>query len=290
MQASTAVNVNTGMGGGAQVSRPGPGQPAPQAQPQQGRPGQPAPQGQPAPTGQAAPQGKPVAPSKPAPNQAPALPPFDAAGVKTRLRGEYPELQSDADFVAAKFDSIASQGLRFKVERTSTDVNLSFIAISKKGGLIRPAYLVAPTKKVSKEITIFNQFTGRPFLTIKHSAAKKGWEVANLESPGVGTGLITVTQKADVRTVTFGLGSPSAASVSFHCPVQASGCCSSAKPAKLYNINFVSAFKGIEVEENPNGEPCTNDLEINLYYKPAHDTVEFCASVAILAVAGLELK
>lgn len=245
------------------------------------------------------PQNKPApaptpAPTKPAPAPATTKPVAavipDATPAKNRLRTDVPEsFSSEADWLAAKVNSLGSQGFRFKMDRSRAGVKCLFIPISKKGGLINPGLLFSDCTFVVKEITVMNILTGKPFLTIKVNA-NKGWDVINNENNNTLGGSIKSTQTNEIHKLSFMNNNAETASISFKCPVQSTGCCSSAKPANLYNIGFAGSVKGVELEENPNGNVCKEDFELNVYQKPDHTTQEFIALVALLQIAALDLK
>jgi hypothetical protein len=231
--------------------------------------------------------------------QAPAQAPQggDAAALKTKLKAEFPGVfMSDADFTFSKATITAAQGFRFRLERSKTDIKTKIIPIGKKGGLLVPgfAHSAVPVKEV--ESSILNTFNNQPVLKFKALANPAGTtEVYNAEVPAsVPAGTVKVSQSGDIRTVVFTTtASPPAELVaaSFFCPLQKGGCCSSPAPAKLNGIRFAlsKAPRGVTIEENPNGDACINDLEINVYFQDGIDQPSLMALAAVLQVAAREL-
>lgn len=267
----TGAPANTG----AKPAQPAPAQTQAQAQAQaQTKPGQPAP----APA---------QAQTKPA-QQAPAQ---GTADLRTRLRADFGDFfKTEVEFNAIKAYQGASQGLRFRLDRTKGQINSSFILISKKGGLLRPAFLTASYRVGSKDVVITNTLTGKPFLTLKENAKGHSWDLINEEAGKTAAGTVKVGQQGDVRSVTYSQGTTDLAYIHFRNPVQKVGMCSSKKPSNLANINVTGKFKSVTFEENPNGELCKDDLEVNAYYPNTPDQTEFVALVALLEVMAIELN
>ena len=263
---------------------PAPGQPQAQKPPTQPAGPAPAP-GQPA--GQS--------PQQPNPAQVPAGAPRpqaqDApADLRTRIKTDFPNnFNTDADFGVGKVYSICSQGIRFRLERSKGLIRTKVLLISKKCGILKPEFLVADIKVGIKEYAVFNNATKKPFLTFKHNDKTQTWDVLNNEGGNSTAGSVKVIQNNEIRSVVYSQGNVEAARVDFKCPVQKAGMCSSVKPANLLNIGLNGKFRSVTLEENPNGEPCANDLEVNAYYPTNPDQNEFIALVSILNVMAREL-
>jgi hypothetical protein len=270
-------------------------QPAQAPAPAQG--GQPPAQGTPAPAPAPA-QGTQAPAPTPAPAQATQAPAGgDAAALKTKLKAEFPGVfMTDADFTFSKTTMTASQGFRFRLDRTKADIKTKIIPIGKKGGLLTPgfAHSTVPVKEV--ESSVLNTFNNQPVLKFKALANPAGTtEVYNAEVPGgVAVGNVKVSQSGDIRTVVFTTTATpptELVAASFFCPLQKGGCCSSPAPAKLNGIRFAlsKAPRGVTIEENPNGDACVNDLEINVYFQDGIDQPNLVALTAVLQVAAREL-
>lgn len=224
------------------------------------------------------------------PSQTPAPMPTNPLELKNKLKADFATaFQSDVDYNATKAYAGASQGLRFRMDRQKGAIKTSYIMISKKGGLLRPGLLEGQTRVGAKEIVLTNILVGKPALTIKENPKTKTWDVLNNEAANSQVGAVKVGQNGDIRTVTFLSGANEVAYLHFRCPVQKTGMCSGPKPANLFNIGINGKFKCVTFEENPNGEPCKDELEINAYYPTAPDATEFIALVALLEVMALEL-
>jgi len=268
-----------------------------------------APTGQPAPaatkpTG-TAPAQSPApasAQTKPAPQQtttAPAQPTTTAPAqplvtgnvdLKNKLRADFPgAFNTEADFAATKAYVNCSQGLRLRMDRAKGMIQTTYIPISKKGGLLRPGLLSGHGKVGAKELTIHNTLTGKAFLSLKHNDKTKAWDVYNEDAGKTVVGAVKITQNGDVRCVSYSQGTAELSKIEFKCPVQKTGICSSHKPATLHSINTTGKFKAVTFEENPNGEPCTNEFELNAYYPTAPDVNEFISLVACFEVMAHEL-
>lgn len=162
--------------------------------------------------------------------------------------------------------------------------------ISKKTGLIKPAFFTSDIKTAVKEIVINNNATGRAFLTIKFNDKTQQWDVANNEGGNNVVGSIKVNQNGDIRSVIFSQGAAETSRVELKCPIQKGGCCSSPKPNNLHNVGLNSKFRAVTLEENPNGEACQDDLEINAYYPVAPDLNEFISLISTLHVLAREVQ
>jgi hypothetical protein len=228
----------------------------------------------------------PAAPTKAAP-AAPVLP--DATQVKTSIRTKFPnDFQTDADFTATKIDTVTAQGLRFRMDRNRGELVTQFLPILKFGGLLKPGLLYAKFKIGAKQIDIFNIFTGKMFLTLRHTG--KGWEIVHVENNNTVQGVIQVTQDKEVKVITVLVNNNKTSECRFKCPPQKTGCCAAPRPAQLLSINFVAQTKGADFEENPNGDVCKDNLEVNAYYRAAHDAAEFALIVAMFQIAAVELS
>lgn len=232
----------------------------------------------------------PAIPKKPA---LPKLsgPPAVDSNLKSKLKTDFPDsFATEADFASTKALINASQGLRLRMDRRKLDMTLSFIPISKKGGLLKPGILTSTFKTASKELIVYSTLTGKPFLTFKHDAKNKCWNVTNNEASDAAAGTVKTTQNAETRTISFAVGNLDVGSISFKCPVQKTGMCSSHKPCNLNRINLSGKFKNTSLEENPNAEACKDDLEVNAYYPNGIDNNEVLALLSVFQVAFLELK
>lgn len=260
-----------------------------QAQRPATQPGAPAQQGAPAP----GPAQQAPAPA-PAPAQAGAQKPGPAdpmTDFKARVKAEFGnEFASDAAFGTFNVGSKVSQGLRFRLERTKGLIRTKVLLISKKGGLLKPEFLSGEIKTGVKEIAVLNNAIRRQFLSLKQNDKTQQWDVANTEASNNVVGTIKIAQAGDIRTVIYAQGSAEIGRIDFKCPVQKSGICSSAKPANLLNIALNGKLRSVTFEENPNGEACQNDLEINAYYPTTPDQNEFIALVAMLTAVARELQ
>lgn len=196
---------------------------------------------------------------------------------------------TDADFLAAKLQASCSQGMRLRFERARGAITTHYIPILKKGGLLKPCALRGSSRIGTKDLTVQNVLTGKPFLIIKENLKNKTWDVTNAEANNGLVGGIRVSQNADVRMVSFLNGDREYAKIDFKCPVQKTGLCSSHKPSNLMNINVAGRFKSITFEENPNADQLKDDFEMNAYYPGGADALEFIALVAIFEVMAHEL-
>lgn len=213
------------------------------------------------------------------------------AALKAKLRNDFQGLfNTDVEFNASKAFPICSQGLRFRMERQRGSIISQFIPISKRGGLLRPAVLESNNKIGSKTIVINNLLTNKPFLSIVENPKTKLWDVINEEIGKQSiAGSVKISQAGDVRSITYMVGTAQMSKIDFKCPVQKTGMCSSHKPCNLLNVFVKSEFKSTQFEENPNGEPCKDDLEMNAYYPNGIETNELISLVAILEVMAHEL-
>lgn len=243
---------------------------------------------------------QPSAGNKPMPGQSNAQN-LNTVDIKQRLRSEYPgSFNVDADFAPSKVYSVCSQGFRFRMDRTKTDMNTGFVLISKKGGLIKPNFLVADAKIQAKEITIKNTITGKPFVTIKDLGKGETWEVINHDLSDAKVGTIKKTQQKSPhennRELSYHQTNQNNAAVAtlvFKCPIQKSGFCSSHKPSNLHYIDMSLKVNGlvdsVEIEENPNAEECKQFLETNVHFRKGVDSGVFVALVSLLEVMTHEL-
>lgn len=207
------------------------------------------------------------------------------ADIKARLKADFPgAFNTDADLVAAKVYNITSQGFRFRFDRTKDSINTKVILISRKGGLLKPGLLTSTFKFNTKEITINNSATGKPYLTLKLNDKTQAWDIINNEDGNKASGAVKKTQDKDVRSVATDIGK-----IDFKCPVQKTGMCSSHKPSNLNGILNSQRFKTATFEENPNGELCKEDFELNVYYPAGCDVTEFISLIATTHVMALEL-
>lgn len=273
--------------------------PAPTQQPA-AAPGAPKPAAGPAPAG-GAPAQQPAAGPGPAPATAPAPAPAAAGGdivaLKNRLKTEYPAaFVSDADFTFTKATSTAAQGFRFRIDRTKTEIKTRITPIGKKGGLLTPGFAHSTTPIKAPEVALSNSFNNQPVLKLKALPNPAGThEVYNAElNATAAVGTVKVTQNGDIRSVAFTTaGGPATELVTatFFCPLAKAGCCSSPAPAKLNGIRFAlgKAPRGVTIEENPNGDACLNDLEINVYFPEGIDGPNLIAISAVLQVVAREL-
>lgn len=210
--------------------------------------------------------------------------------LKSKLNTDFPgAFKSDLDYTAAKSLLLCSQGMRLKLERGKGMIVTTYIPISKKGGLLRPGFLQGNSKVGSKELAVTNLLTNKPFILIKHNASTKLWDVVKEEESKITAGTVKVTQSGDNRSVSFLQGTSEFAKIEFKCPVQKTGMCSSHKPSNLLNINTSGKFKTVTFEENPNGEPCKDDFELNAYYANGPDALELTALIALFEVMAHEL-
>ena len=215
----------------------------------------------------------------------------DGGDLKAKLKADFPALTADADFLAAKVYSTCSQGVRFRLERSKGVIKVRVLLISKKCGLIRPEFLFSEIKLAgAKECVVINNATKKPFLTIKQNDKTLQWEVLNNEAGNGLIGSIKVAQSGDIRSLGFSQNGAQTSSLGMKCPVQKAGFCSSTKPASLLNIAINATLKGITLEENPNGEACQNDLEVNAYYQVAPEQQEFITLISLLTVMARELQ
>ena len=212
------------------------------------------------------------------------------ASLKTKLKADFPAITSEADFSTGKLYSVVAQGLRFRMDRNKNVIKTQCMLISKKGGLMRPAFLSAEINTTKKEFTIVNNITGKPFLLIKENDKTKNWDVVNQEAGNNAIGLVKVTQNNLIRSVAYQQGTHEYGKIDFKCPVQKTGICSSAKPSELFNIGVNGKFSTIQLEENPNAEACKNDLEVNSYFVGNTDQNAFAANVVLLHLMARELK
>lgn len=235
--------------------------------------------------------GQPAGPAPiPAPIQATQANAKTINDLKNKMTADFPGLfNTEADFSATKAYALCSQGLRMRMERAKGMISTSIILISKKGGLLRPGLLVGNSKIGTKDLIISNLLTSKPFLMIKENPKTKLWDVINEDAGKSVVGAIKITQSNETRTVSFLQGTTEYTKIDFKCPVQKTGMCSSHKPSNLLNINVSGKFKNITFEENPNGELCKDDLEVNAYYPNGADALEFIALVSIFEVVAHEL-
>ena len=232
------------------------------------------------------------------PQAGPGPQPIATAGAQNHLRqalqtqfpGEFPVVLSNDEFTVSKVFNASSQGLRFKMERTKTGIKTYFILISKKGGLLKPSFLVSDSKFDAKEYDVMNMITGKSFLSIKENLKAGTWDIINKETGQKNViGAVKIKQNGETRSVEYSQNSMELGKIDFKCPVQKSGMCSSHKPSNLCNIAVAGKFKYLSLEENPNGELCKDDLEINAYYPTAPDVNEFISLIALLQVMSHEL-
>lgn len=209
--------------------------------------------------------------------------------LRLALQNQFPGVFTNDDFTVSKVFNTSSQGLRFKMERTKTNIRTSFFLISKKGGLLKPAFLVSDAKIDAKEYEVNNIITGKPFLIIKENLKAGSWDIINKEPGQNVIGAVKIKQNGDIRSVEYSQSNMEFGKIDFKCPVQKTGMCSSHKPSNLYNINVAGKFKNLNLEENPNGDVCKDDLEINAYYPSAPDVNEFISLIALLQVLSHEL-
>lgn len=253
----------------------------------------------PAPTGAAPAPGQPAQQPPAGAQQPPAgaqQPPAggDINGLKQRLRQEHPIVfVSDNDFTFTKSLINASQGFRFRLERTKTEIKTRIIPIAKKGGLLAPGFAHSAGAIKNTEHALVNSFTGLPALKFKSLAQPGTTEVHNAEiNPNSLLGHVKVTQNGDMRTVVFSSHQPvtELVSLTFFCPLQKGGCCSSPAPAKLNPLKLaLGKIPKVYAEENPNGDLCTNDLEINFTYPEGVEAHFLLALAAVLQVTAREL-
>jgi hypothetical protein len=177
------------------------------------------------------------------------------------------------------------------LDRKKNIISTQCIFISKRGGLMRPFVISADINTAQKEFAVQNHLLNKKFLDIKENDKTKAWDVINCEAGTTVLGSIKVTQSGDRRTLTYLAGATELGRIDFKCPVQKAGMCSSVKPSELLAIGIASKFNGITLEENPNAEPCKDDLEVNAYYSASiPDQHLFSALVALLNVMARELK
>ena len=221
----------------------------------------------------------------------------DIAALKNRLKTDYPAaFASDNDFTFTKATTTAAQGFRFRLDRTKTEIKTRFTPIGKKGGLLVPGFAHSVNAVKAPEFTLLNHFNNQPVLKLKPLANPVGTqEVYNTEIAATApVGTVKVTQNGDIRSVAFTTaGGPATELVTatFFCPLAKAGCCSSPAPAKLNGIRFAlgKAPRGVTIEENPNGDACLNDLEINVYFPEGIDGPNLIAISAVLQVVAREL-
>lgn len=210
--------------------------------------------------------------------------------LKGRLKADFAgSFNTDMDFTATKAYALCSQGMRLRMERSKGVITTSFILISKRGGLLRPGLLLGSNRIGAKELEIKNLLTGKAFLMIRENPKTKQWDVYNEDAQKSVVGGIKITQANETRSVSFLQGTTEFAKIDFRCPIQKTGMCSSHKPSALLNINVGGRFKNITFEENPNGEPCKDDMEVNAYYPNGADPLEFIALVSMFEVMAHEL-
>ncbi len=237
-----------------------------------------------------------LAPAQPAPVQPQAgaqrpaqLDPI--SDLKARVKADFGnEFATDAGFSTFNFYSKVSQGLRFRLERGKGIIKTKVWFISKKGGLLKPEFLSGEIKTGLKEVSVLNNVIKRQFLSLKQNDKTQLWEVANPEVSNNVVGTIKIVQNNDIRSVVYTQNGAEIGRLDFKCPVQKSGFCSSAKPATLLNIALSGKLAAVTFEENPNGEACQNDLEINAYYPTIPDQNGFVALVAMLTALARELQ
>lgn len=254
-----------------------------QAQKASTQPGAPAQQRPPAP-GQTAPAQPQAVAQKPAPVD-------PMAEMKAKIKADFGgEFATDAGFSTFNVYSKVSQGIRFRLDRSKGLIKTKVWLISKKGGLIKPEFLSGEIKTGVKEVAVLNNAIKRQFLSLKQNDKTLLWEVANTEVSNNVVGTIKITQNGEIRSVVYTQNSAEKGRIDFKCPVQKTGMCSSAKPANLFNIALNGKLGSVTFEENPNGEACQNDLEINAYYPTTPDQNEFTALVAMLNAVARELQ
>lgn len=282
----------------ATTTKPGAPAPAPAPAPATNtKPGAPAPATTTAPAATTKPGAPAPAPTpapattKPTPAPAPAPAPGPGtAELKNKLKADFPgAFNADADFNATKAYLNCSQGLRLRLDRAKGMIATHYIPISKKGGLLRPGLLEGHSKVGSKQLVITNVLTGKAFLTLTHNDKTKAWDVINEDAGKTVVGSVKITQNNETRGVVYSQGTAELSKIEFKCPVQKTGMCSSHKPSNLLNINTTGKFKAVTFEENPNGEPCKDDFELNAYYPTAPEVNEFISLVACFEVMAHEL-
>ena len=213
-------------------------------------------------------------------------------GLKAKIKSEFGVMfGADADFVISKTYSTIAQGWRFRLERLKGAIKTYFIPISKKGGLMAPGLLLCNGKDKS-EMVILNQLTGKPAIVMKEDAKLRLWNIFNSEAGNAPLGCIKVSQLKDTLNFSFVWNNSENSSISIKAPMRKSGICSSPKPVTLYNIGLTGKFKSdLTFEENPNGEACMNDLEINTVYseKKMPEMLEFIGFVCLFQAMAVEL-
>ena len=210
--------------------------------------------------------------------------------LKSRIKSDFQGFNTDTDFASIKVFGVCTQGLRLRLERSKGTIHTKVFLISKKCGILRPEFLASEIKLTQKEITVVNSISKKAFLTIKHNEKSQQWDIINNDAGLNITGSIKISQNGDVRSVVYSQSTTEIARIDIKCPVQKTGMCSSAKPANLLNIGLNGKFKVVQLEENPNGESCQNDLEVNAYYQVSPDQSEFVALVALFQLLARELQ
>lgn len=211
--------------------------------------------------------------------------------LKMRIKSEFGVMfGTDTDFVISKTYSSIAQGWRFRMERNKNSIKTSFIPISKKGGLLRPGLLLSNGRN-NTEMVIINQLTGKAAFTMNENPKLKVWNIYNNEAGNAPLGSVKVTHQKDIISFIFTLNGSEVCSISIKAPVRKSGICSSPKPASLYGIQLSGKFSsGLQFEENPNGEACMNDLEINaIYADKMPEFLEFVGMICLLQAMAVEL-
>ena len=219
-----------------------------------------------------------------------------AIDVKKELR-ELRPFQTDADFKAFDVFTAAAQGLRFRMDRTGGAVNTTFMIIRKKGGILRDAKLVSKINPKDKIITLTNSLTGKEYLTFTLNASGE-WDVTNKEkATGAATsnieGKVKIQQDGDKQTLIWsGANNITYMRLQYKNPVQKVGFCSSRKPANLYRIDLTFLDNAPVFEENPNGDTCKDNLEVNAFIQSRQiqfDERDYVATVALLEIMALQL-
>lgn len=229
-------------------------------------------------------------PASPAPARGPAA--RNAAELKQQIKSQFGLMfGSDSDFTISKTYSTIAQGFRFRLDRQKGTIKTVFIPISKKGGLMRPGLLECDGK-VKGTMVINNLLTGKPALTMTEDPKARTWSIVNNEGNNAPIGQVKISQQKDLMTFSFVWNSQSTNSITVFCPVRKGGLCSSPKPAALHSAKFEGKFKsGMIFEENPNGDLCKDDLEINAIFKDgvSPDMLEFLSLVVLMQAMAVEL-
>lgn len=250
------------------------------------KPGSPAPA--PAPAQQGGPA--PAQQGSPAPAQRTVA--KNPAELKQQIKTQFGMMfGSDSDFTISKTYSTIAQGFRFRLDRQKGTIRTLYIPISKKGGLMKPGLLECEGK-VKGIMVIHNILTGKPALTMTEDAKTRTWSLVNNEAGNAPCGQVKVVQDKDNITFSFVYNGQASSSISVFCPVRKGGMCSSPKPAALHSVKFQGKFRsGITFEENPNGDLCKDDLEINAVFNDtmSPDMLEFISLVGVMQAMAVEL-